>query len=163
MIKKYIVHAGIKGQKWGIRRYQNEDGSLTSLGKERYGKGTGNSLEKDYRTANTQAIKTIGDGTSKSLNTAGKAIGDIGNNKSKTVNRKNYKKLSENELRAKINRLNLERNYGELTGDTKRVRSGRDWAREVLQTTGAVAGIAATIAGTVVAINQIKMGDTKNK
>jgi len=32
----YLVHYGIKGQKWGIRRYQNEDGSLTAEGKKRY-------------------------------------------------------------------------------------------------------------------------------
>lgn len=31
----YISHSGIKGMKWGIRRYQNEDGTYTSLGKER--------------------------------------------------------------------------------------------------------------------------------
>lgn len=31
----YLVHHGIKGQKWGIRRYQNEDGSLTVAGKKR--------------------------------------------------------------------------------------------------------------------------------
>lgn len=34
---QYLVHHGIKGQKWGIRRYQNEDGSLTAEGRERYG------------------------------------------------------------------------------------------------------------------------------
>lgn len=33
----YLAHHGIKGQKWGIRRYQNPDGSLTSEGKARYG------------------------------------------------------------------------------------------------------------------------------
>lgn len=31
-----IEHSGIKGQKWGIRRYQNEDGTLTDAGKARY-------------------------------------------------------------------------------------------------------------------------------
>ena len=31
-----LCHHGIKGQKWGIRRYQNDDGSLTSAGKARY-------------------------------------------------------------------------------------------------------------------------------
>ena len=31
-----LYHHGIKGQKWGIRRYQNEDGSLTEAGKKRY-------------------------------------------------------------------------------------------------------------------------------
>lgn len=32
----YLVHHGIKGQKWGVRRYQYEDGSLTPAGKNRY-------------------------------------------------------------------------------------------------------------------------------
>lgn len=35
----YLVHHGILGQKWGIRRFQNEDGSYTPEGKERYGYG----------------------------------------------------------------------------------------------------------------------------
>lgn len=32
----YLAHHGIKGQRWGIRRYQNLDGSLTEEGKKRY-------------------------------------------------------------------------------------------------------------------------------
>lgn len=32
---EYLEHHGIIGQKWGVRRYQNKDGSLTSLGKKR--------------------------------------------------------------------------------------------------------------------------------
>lgn len=37
----YLAHYGIKGQKWGMRNYQNEDGSLTEAGKARYGVSTG--------------------------------------------------------------------------------------------------------------------------
>ena len=37
-MSNYIIHYGIKGQKHGIRRFQNEDGSLTPAGKERYAK-----------------------------------------------------------------------------------------------------------------------------
>lgn len=33
----YLEHHGIKGQRWGTRRFQNEDGSLTAEGRERYG------------------------------------------------------------------------------------------------------------------------------
>lgn len=32
----YLAHHGIKGQHWGVRRFQNEDGTLTASGKERY-------------------------------------------------------------------------------------------------------------------------------
>lgn len=35
---EYLVHHGVKGQKWGIRRYQNKDGSLTPEGRERFRK-----------------------------------------------------------------------------------------------------------------------------
>lgn len=40
----YIIHHGIKGQRWGVRRYQNEDGSLTSAGEQRYSSKKANKL-----------------------------------------------------------------------------------------------------------------------
>ena len=36
-MRDFLIHHGIKGQKWGVRRYQNPDGSLTDAGKKRYG------------------------------------------------------------------------------------------------------------------------------
>lgn len=35
--RHYLEHHGVKGQKWGVRRYQNADGSYTSAGKSHYG------------------------------------------------------------------------------------------------------------------------------
>ena len=34
MVKEYLTHHGIKGQKWGVRRFQNPDGTLTEAGKK---------------------------------------------------------------------------------------------------------------------------------
>ena len=36
MVNNELTHWGIKGQKWGVRRYQNKDGSLTPKGQKRY-------------------------------------------------------------------------------------------------------------------------------
>ena len=52
-----LYHHGIKGQKWGIRRYQNEDGTLTEAGKVRYNpdltkKTTNTMSDEDLRKAN---------------------------------------------------------------------------------------------------------------
>ena len=56
-----LTHWGIKGMKWGRRRYQNKDGSLTPEGKKRYGDGDGDesSESKDsYAEAKAKAIKS---------------------------------------------------------------------------------------------------------
>lgn len=47
MSEYVLYHYGIKGQKWGVRRYQNPDGSLTAAGKKR--------LAKNIRTASREA------------------------------------------------------------------------------------------------------------
>lgn len=54
-----LYHWGIKGQRWGERRFQNEDGSWTPEGRERYGKGDGErvKIEKAKATYETQKYK----------------------------------------------------------------------------------------------------------
>lgn len=50
-----IYHHGIKGQKWGVRRYQNKDGSLTPKGEKRYSAGNSKKYDKYY-----SKYKTLG-------------------------------------------------------------------------------------------------------
>lgn len=66
----YLAHYGIKGQKWGVRRFQNEDGSYTVAGKERYGaqisrkeyreiRRAGKADEKQFRREKKDALRGL--------------------------------------------------------------------------------------------------------
>ena len=46
-----LWHYGVKGMKWGVRRFQNKDGTLTSAGKKRY-QGSRGDIEKQYKNYN---------------------------------------------------------------------------------------------------------------
>ena len=52
MSELVLIHHGIKGQKWGIRRFQNKDGSLTQAGRKKAAK-----LESQYMALTGKNIK----------------------------------------------------------------------------------------------------------
>lgn len=54
----YLMHFGIKGQRWGIRRFQNEDRSLTEEGKRRYGVGLGHQKQSSTDDPSVFAVRT---------------------------------------------------------------------------------------------------------
>lgn len=65
---EYLAHHGVLGQRWGVRRYQNKDGSLTAAGKKRadklkseYTKITGKQLRRSptkRSSSNRELVKT---------------------------------------------------------------------------------------------------------
>ena len=50
-----IEHHGVKGQKWGVRRYQNPDGTLTDEGKKRLGRMSPDTVRKEMQKAVNKA------------------------------------------------------------------------------------------------------------
>lgn len=98
----YLIHYGILGQKWGVRRYQNEDGTYTTEGKRRRNKG--GDYHPDYARAHTKI---------------------------------DLSKLSDNELRAINNRLNMEKQYKELT---KKRNKGKEFVQAFIKTSGLLGG-----------------------
>ena len=82
-----LQHWGVKGMKWGVRRYQNRDGSLTPAGRKRAAK-----LEEQYK-------KVTGKNVKKEIN------------RKQQTRPKTSREMTNDELKEKTNRLNLENNY----------------------------------------------------
>lgn len=70
-----LYHHGIKGQKWGIRRYQNPDGSLTLAGRKRYGGERAQTYrERELDTWNTRRANAIVRGRTREANIANRQM-----------------------------------------------------------------------------------------
>ena len=71
----YLIHYGVKGQKHGTRRYQNEDGSLTAEGREHYGVGDPRQAGRSGEEKTASTKKNRGVEKQKKVRKAYKALG----------------------------------------------------------------------------------------
>lgn len=94
----WLAHHGIKGMKWGVRRFRNEDGSLTDLGKKRYG------IAKRIKFPWSSKKKT---------KPKASAIQDE-NSKDFSPKKRRISTMTDEELRKDIARLELEKKYKNL-------------------------------------------------
>lgn len=158
-----LRHFGIKGMKWGVRRYQNKDGSLTTAGQKRYerdqrenaGKKKGNRVAqadpKRWVKEDMERSKRLTDASSTMVN-------DLKNiNKSQGKRRKNLdlSSMSDKELRDQINRAYLEKQYNDLF-NPKEVSKGRQIVGNVLETGGSVLAVTGSALGIALAIKELR-------
>ena len=133
---RFIAHSRTKGSKNGHRRYQNKDGTWTNEGKER--------RREEYastRRANMGDIDQIAKNADKIPSNAKSIVEGTRRIKGKK-NGPDLSKYSDEELRKKVNRLNLEQQYSRLTADNK--SRGQEKVDGILQVAGGVTGIAAS-------------------
>ena len=122
-----LYHYGMKGMRWGIRRYQNKDGSLTPAGKKRYNK------EMEKLKAEEKLLKARQRNQAKidKLDQKRKEVEALRNGKplpktSTEPKRRTVKDLSDDELRTIVNRMMLEQQYKKLSPE--QVSAGKKFA-----------------------------------
>lgn len=129
-----LYHWGIRGMKWGRRRYQNKDGSLTPEGRKRYADGDGKKSDKDDET--TPSIKSMSDAdVNKAI--ARSQLEERYNSqiRSKDANEGSYrnkavKDMTDEELVRAIDRSRLEATYKQLNPEP--VNAGKEFAKKVV-------------------------------
>ena len=148
-METYLAHYGIKGMKWGVRRYQNYDGTLTDAGKKHISARASSSKRRG------RFIKEVGSNTKnvdKQIGATISSIGEAVENRGKEYSRfrdrdiaKKAKTLSDDELKKYVYRMNLERQYRNLMKDDMDSGSdfvydkGKETVKDVLAVVGPLA------------------------
>lgn len=137
ILSNELQHHGIKGQKWGVRRFQNADGSLTAEGKKRYS-------VSDYQQA-IDKTKTAGKivNEAKTLNNTIKKVNDPA---AERRIRKSAAEMSDIELQKRVQRLNMEDNYTRMMLHRENLERGRTFVDKALDVSAiAVQGTVASL------------------
>ena len=118
----YLMHYRTKGSKNGVRLYQNEDGSLTPLGREHYGIGEGRKSgeSSDDTGAESEPKKPSFRERIKERKHARKVDREAHKELQKAVDseKKNIRNLTDTELQDRINRLNKEKQLSQLLDES---------------------------------------------
>lgn len=137
----HLEHYGIKGMKWGIRRFQNKDGSLTKAGLKRYSDAASEVASKVGKSI-TEGGKKLGEAAGKAVQaTKEKIVEKHAQRKEEKrvadLMSKPIRKLTEEERAERMERrmkekelLNLEKNVRDL--DSGAMSKGRKFAEDMV-------------------------------
>lgn len=177
MKNNYLQHYGTRGMKWGVRRYQNKDGSLTAAGKKRYysdadkagytqegynGRRFKTTKKGKVETFNADVDQWVRDDLSKS-----RRVVDESTNMTRSLKKLNddsmrhkpkqkmdLSNMTDKEMRDQINRALLERQYNDMFAPQKTSR-GREYASQMLETAGNVLAVTGSALGIALAIKEL--------
>lgn len=164
---EYLIHYGVKGMKWGVRKdnYNTKKGPALGTGSNGYNnpvfKKTSEFIANGHPEANASPKKENNNKSSgkeddmdkmiKGMNATGKiaqrgssATKKIANSTRAKRPKEDLSQLSDAELQRRVNRINLERQYNSLT--QPEVKSGWDKASEILDIAGDVIMVGVGIA-----------------
>ena len=148
MSRNELYHFGIKGQKWGVRRFQNPDGTLTETGKKRR-------RIEGVPPKGAKGLVDASRGFTNSMNT----LVDSVPKKESSSPKLDLSKMSDKELQAQITRYHLEKNYNKIFSDEESINRGRENVKEILTFGGAILGVTSSALAIALAIKDLKKGD----
>ena len=137
-----LRHHGIKGQKWGVRRFQNADGSLTASGRKRYG---------------TDDLKDTLDKVNKAdslIKTAKKYQSEKDHKDYNNKIKSDLSKMSDKELQQVVNRLNLEERYTQVMRSREKA-AGESAVMKWLNVAGTVTTVSASAIAIAIQMKQL--------